>query len=62
MKAEIKGGNLIITLPMEEKVSKSEKTIIIAGTGGFQPASGLAYKDKPVFVSVNAYIKKDKKD
>jgi len=59
MKAEIKGENLIITIPLQEKtLSKTEKTYIIASTGGFKEVPGLKFEGKPVKVSVNAFINK----
>lgn len=59
MKAEIKGDNLIITIPIDKnpKPSKSSgKTLTLASSGGFKD-SGTKFKDKQVMVSVNAYIK-----
>jgi hypothetical protein len=58
MTAEIKDGNLIITLPMGAPApSKSGKSMIIASTHGNQPTT-LNVDGQPVIVSVNAYTKK----
>lgn len=60
MTAEIKGGNLIITLPAHTDSippSKSGKTLLVATTNGNQP-SGAMVKGQPLIVSVNAYIKR----
>lgn len=56
MKAEIKGNELILTLPLQSPtLSKSGKTLIVAGTGGFV-ATTAAVDGKPVRVSVNAIV------
>lgn len=44
-----------LTAPSE---SKSGKTLLVASTHGAQ-ATGLTVQDKPVIVSLNAYIKAD---
>ncbi|HEU4344087.1 MAG TPA: hypothetical protein VFU31_21235 [Candidatus Binatia bacterium] len=55
MQAEVKNGNLIITLPISPRPSKTGKTIVVAGTAGF--AQTLATHDgKQISVSVNATI------
>lgn len=60
MKAEIKGSDLVITLPIraELKDSKSGKTTVIASSGGNQTTE-LEFHGKKVTIGVNAYIKKD---
>lgn len=55
MEAKIEKGNLIITLPINEHLSKSQKNLVIASTNG-NVQSGLVHKDKPVTIGVNAYI------
>lgn len=60
MKAEIKGKDLVITIPIDEKPSKSGKNILIASTGGNKEQGDLKYKGKAVTVSVNAYISASK--
>lgn len=59
MKAEIKSGNLVITIPLEteERESKSGKTIVVATTGG-NKETDLKVKGKPVVIGLTAYIKK----
>lgn len=57
MKVEIKNNELIITLPISPRPSKSGKTTVIASTAGNQPTSAI-YDKQPVVVGVNAYIKK----
>ncbi len=58
MKAEIKGNDLIITIPINKnpQPSASGKTLTVASTSGFKDA-GTKFKDKSLMVSVNAYIK-----
>lgn len=59
MKAEIKDGNLIITLSLEEPTpSSSGKTLVVASTHGNQKTSATV-NGKPVTIGVNAYIKKE---
>ena len=57
MKAEIKDGNLIITLPVNDPPapSKTGKTLVVASTHGNQ-ATTAAVNGKPVTIGVNAYI------
>jgi hypothetical protein len=56
--AEIKGGNLVITVPMNPVPvnSASGKTKVVASTHGNQ-ATALLVEGKPVIIGVNAYIK-----
>ena len=56
MKAEIKGNEMVITLPIAKRGSKSGKTTIVAGTNGFLMSTATV-DEKPVMVSVNCYIK-----
>ena len=60
MKAEIKDGNLIITIPVNDPPyeSNSGKTLIVASSGDNQKP-GITVQGKPLFVGINAYIKKD---
>ena len=57
MTAEIKGKNLIITIPLEEdpKPSTSGKTRVVASSRG-NVKTALQYKGQPVTVGFNAYI------
>ncbi len=58
MKTEIKDGNLIITLPLEDPTpSASGKTLVVASTHGNMKTS-VTVEGKPVTIGVNAYIKK----
>lgn len=60
MKAEIKGDNLVITIPVNKdpQPSKSSgKTLTLASSSGFK-STDAKFKGKEVFVSVNAYVKK----
>ena len=56
--AEIKGGNLVLTIPMNPVpvASKSGKSKVVASTHG-NTATALLVEGKPVIVGVNAYIK-----
>jgi hypothetical protein len=58
MKAEIKGDNLIITIPVNTNPapSKSGKTLIVASSGG-NFASAASVNGKAVIIGLNAYIK-----
>jgi hypothetical protein len=58
IKAEIIGGNLVITLPVNPVPvnSKTGKTKIVASSHGNQ-ATALLVEGKLVVVGVNAYIK-----
>lgn len=62
MTTEIKGKNLVITIPMNAKpypVSKSSgKSLIIASTGG-NMITDLEIDGKKMTLGLNAYIKKD---
>lgn len=57
MKAEIKGTDLVITIPMQKPTpSASGKTLVVATSGGNQPTSATV-EGKVVIVGVNAYIR-----
>lgn len=47
--------NLVITIPVSERASKSGKNTLIASTGG-NKETALEYKGKKVTVAVNAYV------
>lgn len=57
MFAEIKDGNLIITLPVNRipTPSKSGNSRIVATSGGNKPTSVIV-DGQPVTIGVNAYI------
>ena len=57
MTAEIKNNQLIITLPISPRTSKSGKSLVVASTGGNQPTT-CEYDGKPVVIGVNAYVRK----
>ena len=58
MKAELKDGNLVVTLPFSEigAPSATGKTKNHASTRGNKP-SGIMVGDKELIVGVNAYTK-----
>ena len=58
MKVEVKDKELIITLPLfnPPRPSSTGKTLVVAGTGGFQ-ASTAVLNGKPISISVNAVVK-----
>ena len=57
MKVEIKGNDLIITIPMQKPTpSASGKTLVVASSHGNQPTSAQV-DGKPVVVGLNAYIR-----
>ena len=57
MNAEIKNNQLIITIPISPRTSKSGKSLVIASTGG-NVATGLEHGGKPVILGLNAYTTK----
>jgi hypothetical protein len=57
MKAEIKNGNLVITIPMQSpKPSKTGKTLVVASSLGNRETDATV-DGKRVTIGVNAYIK-----
>ncbi len=58
MKAEIKGGNLIITIPVNEKPkpSASGKSLVVASSNG-NVVTNVEVEGKLLTIGVNAYIK-----
>ena len=58
MQAKIENNELVIRIPIEKpKPSSSGKTLIVASTGG-NTQTDVMVDGKPVFVGLNAYIKK----
>lgn len=58
MKAEIKNGNLIVTIPMNEpRPSASGKTLVVASSNGNQTTTATV-NGQPVVIGLNAYIKR----
>ena len=57
MKVKITKTEIVITLPINPRPSKSGKTTVIASTAGNQ-ATTAAYEGQPVIVGCNCYIKK----
>jgi hypothetical protein len=59
MQAEIKNGNLVITLPINgtPAPSASGKTLVVASSHG-NKATGAVVNGQPVVIGVNAYIHK----
>lgn len=59
MKAEIKDGMLVITMPMNPVpvASASGKTLVVASSHGNQPTAAQV-NGQPVVIGVNAYIRK----
>ena len=57
MQVEIKGNELVITIPMTKPTpSASGKTLVVASSHGNQPTSAQV-DGKPVVVGLNAYIR-----
>ena len=57
MQVEIKGNDLVITIPMQKPTpSASGKTLVVASSHGNQPTSARV-DGKPVVVGLNAYIR-----
>lgn len=58
MQAKIENNELVIRIPLEKpKPSSSGKTLIVASTGG-NVQTGVEVDGKPVFLGLNAYIRK----
>lgn len=58
MEAKIENNELVIRIPLEKPhASSSGKTLIVASTGG-NVQTDVEVDGKPVFVGLNAYIKK----
>ena len=56
MQVEIKGNDLVITIPMQKPApSASGKTLVVASSRG-NKATGVLVDGKPVIVGLNAYI------
>lgn len=60
MKAEIKGNNLVITIPCNidnPSLSASGKSLVVASTQGNITLPDLQIKGKNLTIGLNAYIK-----
>jgi hypothetical protein len=58
MTAEVKGKNLVVTIPMQEPApSSSGKTLVVATSKGNQATTAMV-NGQPVIIGLNAYIKK----
>ncbi len=58
MKAEIKGGKLVIEIDVHEPTpSASGKTLVVASTQG-NKATAAQVNGKPVIIGLNAYIQR----
>lgn len=58
MEAKIENNELVIRIPLQKpKPSTSGKTLIVASTGG-NLQTEVTVDGKPVFVGLNAYIRK----
>jgi len=57
MDVKIEKNQIVITLPISPRTSKSGKSTVIASTAGNIQTSA-EYDGKPVTIGVNAYVKK----
>jgi hypothetical protein len=58
MKAEIKGNNLVVTIPLQKPTpSASGKTLVVATSSG-NKVMDVMVDGKPVTIGFNAYISK----
>ena len=56
MQTEIKGGNLIITIPLQQPTpSASGKTLVVASSHGNKATSSMI-DGEPIIIGLNAYI------
>jgi hypothetical protein len=60
MKAKIRGGLLVVKLPLMDtpKESKSGKTLLVASSQGPR-RTAARFDDKPLIVNVTAYVRPD---
>jgi hypothetical protein len=60
MKAELKGKDLVVTIPLLEKPtpSKSGKTLLVFSSRGVRPLS-VEINGKPVYAALNGFIYPD---
>jgi len=59
MKAEIKDGNLVITIALQApRASASGKTLVVATTSGNVTLPGVHVDGKEITLGLNAYIKR----
>jgi len=58
VKIDTKAGTVTITLPIDERTSKSGKNTLIATTGGGL-RTDASYKGKQVSINVSAYVPVD---
>jgi len=58
VRIDLKAKTVTITLPIEERVSKSGKNTLIATTGGGMKTSA-EYEGKQVSINVSAYVPVD---
>ena len=59
MKVEIKGNDLVISIPMQPPTpSKSGKTLMVATTNG-NIITAAKVDGKPITIGLNAYIKNE---
>jgi hypothetical protein len=55
MKAKIENGKLVLELDIQPTISKSGKTLLVAGTKGFTQTTAV-HDGKQISVSVNATV------
>ncbi len=56
MKAEVKNGELVVTIPMQEPTrSASGKTLVVASSRGNKPTAATV-NGQPIVIGLNAYI------
>lgn len=61
MKAEVKGGKLIIEIDLQEPTpSASGKTLVVATSHGNQTTTAM-FNGQPITIGLNAYIRRLKK-
>jgi hypothetical protein len=61
MKAEVKGGKLIIEIDLQEPApSASGKTLVVASSHGNQATTAMI-NGQPIVIGLNAYIRRLKK-
>jgi len=60
MKVEMKGNDLVITIPANQnpELSKSGNSLIVASSGGNKEQTHIQVKGKNLIVGVNAYVKR----
>lgn len=59
MTVKVEKNQIVISIPISPRASKTGKTTVIASSQGNVPVPGVMYEGKQLVVGVNAYVKAD---